>query len=244
MLIAGCSHTAGSEINGTEDSSFNRQRSYGNVLAGKMGYRPINMAEPGSTNPTIARSVLQWFKENYNPEIMEVFVVIGWTEPTRLEIPYHRKTWYNKMFPHTDCPATSGNDYMRINIGWEGSDPEHKLIIPEYHRFIAKNEKYLEILSVNLVLQIQYFLKSKNIDYVMCNVAHMFDKDNTFLRFYLDLIDSNKYFNMEDNEKSFYTKYKNAGFTNPQAKYFHHGQVPHTLFAGELYNFIEGNKCS
>ena len=66
MLIAGCSHTAGSEINGLEDSVYNRQKSYGNQLAYKMGYTPVNIAEPGSTNPTIARSILQWFSEKYN----------------------------------------------------------------------------------------------------------------------------------------------------------------------------------
>jgi len=59
MLIAGCSHTAGSEIDGTEDSKYNRLHSYGGILAEKMGYIPVNIAEPGSTNSTIARSVLQ-----------------------------------------------------------------------------------------------------------------------------------------------------------------------------------------
>lgn len=240
MLIAGCSHTAGSEIEGAEDSTFNRQNSYGNLLAAKMGYNPINIAEPGSTNPSIARSILQWFSEKYDAETMEVFVLAGWTESTRLEIPYHRKTWYDKMFPSADYHASEGIDYMRINMGWEGTDPEHRIIIPEYHRFIAKNEKYLEILSINLVLQIQYFLKAHNIDYVMCNATHMFSKDNTFLEFYFNLVDQTKYYNMRDSEKSFYIKYKNEGYTNPRAKYFHHGRVPHQLFADELYNFIGG----
>jgi hypothetical protein len=33
LLIAGCSHTAGSEIDGSEDSKHNRKHSYGNQLA-------------------------------------------------------------------------------------------------------------------------------------------------------------------------------------------------------------------
>ena len=36
MLIAGCSHAAGSEIDGTEDSVYNRQHSFGALLAVKM----------------------------------------------------------------------------------------------------------------------------------------------------------------------------------------------------------------
>ena len=80
MLIAGCSHTSGSEIDGQEDSKYNRLHSYGGVLASMLGYEPCNMAEPGSTNATIARSVLEWFKNEYDPNEMEVFVVVGWTE--------------------------------------------------------------------------------------------------------------------------------------------------------------------
>ena len=90
MLIAGCSHTSGSEIDGSEDSPFNRSHSYGGVLAEKLGYKAINIAEPGSTNPTIARSILQWFDTEYKPEEMEVFVVVGWTEVTRMEVPTER----------------------------------------------------------------------------------------------------------------------------------------------------------
>lgn len=32
MLVTGCSHAGGSEIDGTEDSAYNREHSFGNVL--------------------------------------------------------------------------------------------------------------------------------------------------------------------------------------------------------------------
>jgi hypothetical protein len=240
MLIAGCSHTSGSEINGTEDSVFNRTKSYGNQLAYMMGYTPVNIAEPGSTNPTIARSILQWFSEKYDAETMEVFVVVGWTESTRMEVPSHRLCYYSAHCPFGDYHANEGNRYMRVNLGWGGLDPEEKEIIPEYHRFIAENEKYLEILSVNLVLQIQYFLQSQNIDYVMCNVMHLVTQSD-HIRFYMDQIDVTKYYFMNDNEQSFYWKYRNAGYTNPKAKYWHHDEIPHKLYAEELFKFIEEN---
>lgn len=239
MLIAGCSHTAGSEINGTEDSIYNRQKSYGNQLAFKMGYRPINMAEPGSTNPTIARSVLQWFKENYNPTSMDVFVVMGWTESMRLEVPFHRLCHYSQHCPFGDYHASTGENYLRINLGWEGTDPEEREIIPDYHRFMAKNEQYLELISANAILQLQYFLQSKDVDYVMCNTMHMFTGGHPQIEFYKTLIDTTKYYKMDDNAEAFYWKYRNAGYTNPKAKYWHHDETPHALFADELYNFIE-----
>jgi hypothetical protein len=118
------------------------------------------------------------------------------------------------------------------------------MLVPEYQMFMAKNEKYLEISSANSVLQLQYFFKFKNIDYVMCNTMHMFQPKDRHTKFYLEQIDTTKYYNMEDTEQSFYTKYKNLGFTNPKAKYWHHNETPHLMYADELYNFIEANKCS
>lgn len=242
MLIAGCSHASGSEIDGNQDSIFNRQHSYGNVLATKMGHTPINMAEPGSTNPTIARSILQWFGEKYNSETMEIFVLVSWTDSTRMEIPWERKTWYADHNPLHNYHASSGEDYSRVNLGWAGGDPEEKSFIAEYHKFIAKNENYLEILSANLILQTQYFLQSKQIDYLMCNSTHVFSKRNKHTSFYLNQIDSTKYYNIEDSDQSFYIKYKNAGYANPKAKYWHHNEIPHALYADELFNFLKVNK--
>jgi hypothetical protein len=107
---------------------------------------------------------------------------------------------------------------------------------------MANNTQYLEIVSANAVLQIQYFLKMHNVDYTMCNVMHMFTSDK-HLDFYTSLIDTTKYMHMDDNELSFYTKYKTEGYTNPKAKYWHHNEVPHRLYADELFNFIGENKC-
>lgn len=241
MLISGCSHTAGSEIDGHEDSKYNRLHSYGGILAEKMGYAPINIAEPGATNSTIARAILQWFSSEYKQEEMEVFAVVGWTETTRMEVPTERISWYDKHCTHWDWYPDTSRYYWRINMGWEGGDPEEKELIPRYHRFMAENERYLEIVTLNAILQIQYFLKSKNINYVMCNTMHL-ATNNTHTKFYIDCVDRTKYMDFMDNDKSFYWYYKNLGFENPKAKYWHHGSIPHKLHADELYQFIERNK--
>ena len=241
MLIAGCSHTSGSEIDGQEDSKYNRLHSYGGVLASMLGYEPCNMAEPGSTNATIARSVLEWFKNEYDPNEMEVFVVVGWTESARMEVPTSRTCYYECQCKDWDYFAESGRNYWRINLGWNGLDPEEQELIPRYHRFMVENEAYLEIVSANAVLQVQYLLKSLNVDYVMCNTMHMFS-DTLHNKFYIDCIDKTKYMNVSDNDAVFFWKYKNLGYENPKAKYWHHNEIPHKLFAEELYNFIESKK--
>jgi hypothetical protein len=237
MLIAGCSHTAGAEIDGTQDSTYNREASYGNQLAKIMGYRPINIAVSGSTNPGIARSILEWFEKNYNPQNMEVFCTIGWTESSRMEIPSERPHWYNEVNQSADWFPSSHIDYLRINLGWKGAADWEIKIVKYYQEFMANNAEYLEILSANLVLQIQYFLKYQQIKYVMCNTMHMFERTKN-LNFYLDQIDSSRYVGFDDNNSAFYWKYKNAGYTNSKAKYWHHNEEPHRLFAEYLQNFI------
>jgi hypothetical protein len=58
------------------------------------------------------------------------------------------------------------------------------------------------------------------------------------LNYYIDLIDKKNYFGFYDRE-GFYWKYRNLGFNNPKATYWHHGEEPHRLFANELYQFLK-----
>jgi hypothetical protein len=239
-LVAGCSHSAGSEIDGTQDSKYNRDNAFGSVLATKLGYRPINIAITGSTNTGIARSILMWFDENYNPETMDVYVIVGWTESSRLEIPAkHRPSDFHSGNPSIEWYDSSANSYLRINYGWEGYGSYEKSIIPPYQKFMADNETYLEYQSATNVLMVQYFLKSLDVPYVMCDTMHMFVPDDPFVRYLLKMIDSSRYYNFnKGQDTSFYWKYKNLGHINEKAKYWHHGEEPHRLYADELYDFI------
>ena len=45
LLVAGCSHMAGSEIDGKEDSTFNRQHSFGALIAKHLGRKVIHVAQ-------------------------------------------------------------------------------------------------------------------------------------------------------------------------------------------------------
>lgn len=239
MLIAGCSHAAGAEIDGTQDSVYNRQNSFGNVFANMMGYTPVNIASSASANPTIARLVLEWFSKNYDPTTMKVFVTVAWTESSRMELPSEQGTDYASANQSADWLSFYDRRFLRINQGWPGGDGYEKRVTPYYQKFIASNLTYLEILSANLVLQLQYYFKSLGIDYVMCNTMHMFTK-NSHTEFFLDLIDKKSYIDVDNNDQAFYWKYKNAGYENPKAQYWHHNEEPHRLYAEKLYNFVTG----
>lgn len=246
-LIAGCSHSAGSEIDGNEDSLYNRNHSFGSVLATKLGYRPINIALNGATNSGIARSILLWFDQEYDPETMDVFVCVGWTESSRLEVPARpRPGYYNTGNGSTPWFDSSANSFYRINFGWEGGNDEERAMIPPYHKFMAENQDMLETWSAKDVLLVQYLLNSKNLPYVMCNTMHMFETHPSFFSFtsyMINLIDDTKFYKPKSpQEESFYWKYKNLGYNNEKAKYWHHGEEAHSLYAEELYNFVKENQ--
>lgn len=237
MLITGCSHACGSEIDGTEESAYNRQNSFGNLLAKKAKYRPVNIASSGCTNSTIARSVIEWIEYNYNPNTMNLFVLIAWTESSRLEIPAENPIWYGEVDTFSDYKSITSHHYYRINLGLtqEGTSIKD---LASYQKFIVNNQDYFEMSNAINVLQTQYFLNSLNINYLMCNTMHMFT-ESKYIKFYLDQIDKRRYVDMLDNEKSFYWFYKNAGYENPKAKYWHHNEEPHELYAKKLYKIFK-----
>lgn len=240
-LVAGCSHSVGSEIDGTEDSEYNRQHSFGSLLVDKLGYTPLNIALGGSTNSGISRSIMRWFKEHYKPEEMEVFVCIGWTESVRIEVPAtDRPSDYRSNNQHVQWYDNSADNYYRINFGWRGNSPHEKAMIPKYHEFMAENISMLENWSLKEILVIQYFLKSLNIPYVMCSTMHLYQKDDPFIRPLLELIDETNYYGFQnDTKENFYWKYKNLGHKNNKAQYWHHGEEPHRLHSEDLYKFIK-----
>lgn len=241
MLINGCSHTAGYEIDGTDDSEYNRAHSFGNQLAEIRGYTPINIALGSQSNPAIARGILDWFHKEYDANTMEVYVCIGWTESTRIDFPSPFVVDYKANNPAVDFYCAHTNEFLQINSGWHGNNHTEQEIIPYWHDFQVRHPIMLEMISVNTVLQIQYFLNMLGVDYVMCNTMHMFTTPCKYLNFYFDLVDQTKYFEMLDNDQAFYWYYRNQGLENVKARYWHHGEQAHLLQAQRLNSFIKQN---
>lgn len=231
LLIAGCSHAAGSEIDGTEDSTYNRQHSFGNILAEKLGKTPINISACGSTNHTIARSVLNWIYNNNNNDIT---VIVSWTDSSRVETSFYRPNGHVPLA--ADWFDSSANDYLRINAGTPIFKEDERSTIEYWQKFIAEHSDWLEIYSLNLILQIQFFLKSLGIKYIMCNAGYMTQLTSRTQQ-YIKFIDNNHFYNLLDFEQSFWRKFLNQGYKNEKAKYWHHGEEPHKIFAQELENF-------
>ena len=238
LLIAGCSHSCGSEIDGTEDSQYNRQHSFGNQLANKLSRRAINIGSNASTNQSIARSILDWVNSKYDAGSMDLMVLVAWTESSRLEFPAEWKYWYERANGATDWMSMVSRDYARLNPAWEPGSEHEKKFNNIYKDLIVNHPVFVETITANLVLQIEYLLKYKSIDYVMCNTMYMFTK-NKHTEFFIDLIDKTNYLNIADNDLTFWEKYRKLGYTNPKAKYWHHNEQAHSDFANILLDFIQ-----
>ena len=230
ILIAGCSHAAGSEIDGNEDSKHNRANSFGNLLAAKLNLKPVNIAITGASNSCIARSVVEWCDTHTTDNLS--MVLVAWTDSSRLEVPSERVYPYNKNNCYADWFSASCQDYMRVNMGHQGGDDEERMLVPYYQGFIAQQLDWIDLYNLNLILQTEYYLKSKNIKYLMCNSQPVF-KSTPHTKFYESIIDKDNFYKF--GEQGFYWKYRNLGFKNKNAKYLHHDEEPHQLYAQELY---------
>lgn len=241
MLIAGCSHVAGSEIDGTDDSEYNRKNSFGNQLADKLGYKPINIAITGSTNSGIARSVIEWYSKNYK-SWMDLFVLVSWTDGIRVEAPAPRECFYDRSNPNVDWFSETAKDYFRVHIteSFEKQNDERNITL-DYQGFAVRNENYIELQNAHYILMTQYFLEGRRLPYLMVNSAFIFQKNHRSVKFYKDQFNQLRYVNHSDNNDSFYFRYKKAGYNNPKAKYRHHGLEAHHDYAECLKEYIVEN---
>lgn len=247
LLIAGCSHAAGAEINGAQDSVYNRCNSFGNILARKLDRIPINIAQHGLSNQGIARVIMNWFHYQYNPEIQDIAVLVAWTESLRTELP-RRDGSVDDISITTRSSSwldETGKHYYKFNFGENhpATSNEEKYFQETAQRFIATNEIFMEINSLYFILLLQQFFNANNVKYMMCNTMHMFSSYVKQIENLLPLVDQTKYLNMMHDGESFYIKYKNLGFENTKAQYWHHNEEPHRAYAEDLYKFIEESKC-
>lgn len=250
LLINGCSHAAGYEIDGNEvslDSVNNRQLSFGNKLAQFLQFRPINIATGGSTNSAIMRSTIEWIEENYKPDEMELTVLLAWTEPSRLEAPTMIKSGATHD-EYADWKTKSHKNFLRINAGAnlpkdsiENIDGVHsnQELYKIYQEFQIHADDFNKIETLNKVLMMQYYLSNKKIDYIFCDGSSTPYFDRDYFDFYVKNIDAKYYHNFLSYENAFWQKYKRLGYKNENAKYFHHSAKAHQVYALELYNFYK-----
>ena len=244
-LIAGCSHSAGFEIDGSEDSAYNRSKSFGAVLSSMLTHTPHNISLGAQSNSAIARSVIDWVTQNginnrKGISINPAFVVVGWTESTRIDLPSAHDVDHAGSNRAVDTYTTVNDRFLQINSGWEGFTAYEQSIMPYWHEFMVKQTAMLDLITVKEIYMLQQFLQGRGIDYVFCNTMEPY-AGTRYTEWYWRQIDHTKCY---WDPKGFFHKYRDLGYENPKAQYWHHDEVPHRLYAEELYNHIAENSTT
>ena len=258
VISFGCSHTAGSEIDGLGDSDYNRQHSYGAILAEKFGYDHMNFALCGGSNQRIFVLTTQVLKEiivgacNLVPHLRKnhkYFFLIGWTSLNRTDLRYSNDEIYEQGGDAGDkldgkiIPACLG---MNPNLIF---DKDLRRTI-KYIPYIADNVVMADCLA-SYIFTLQTMLETNNLDYYMFNAIEnhyqtdyfsrkRYDQDaepdwrpgNTFI---YDNIDETKYYHPKSYTENYYRWCLSKGHTNQSNKYWHLGAAAHVDWANHIY---------
>lgn len=242
LIVFGCSNAAGFEIYGGMDTKQNRMSSFGNLLGKKLDREVVNAGFGGASNSAIARTISRWIKNEYT-EDTDIHILIAWTESCRVEYPRIPGVDYRSGNPWADYWLAENDNFIQINMGL---DPDidyagtEKVLIEHWQNYTAAYAMTTQMEYLNLVLQTQYLLELKGINYTMCNTMHTLEpKSYELLESYMDLVDEEHYLDFRKPENNFYWYYRNNGYVNDKALYWHHGIEPHTLYADRLFDFIK-----
>jgi len=229
LYAIGCSHMAGSEIEGptlTANTKNNVLHAWPGVIAKEYNLNYTNHSAPGGSNEFILRSTIdyvsKWLHEGRDPK--KLFVAVGWTTNERVEF-----TWEGE------------------HIHWaNGTDPEwFKVNHADFTTWFKALQLYHTDYDFGLFKKITYitmlnsFLKSVGVDHVQVNnCAAILEHNWRDLRIehlqhtFPDDVFYNKH-------NSFFEQYNTEENAEHFTPWHHADKYIHTLFADDVKKFIE-----
>ena len=232
LLAVGCSHMAGSEIEGagyTSRSKTNLSKAWAGQVAKALNLNYINLAQTGGSNEYILRTTIEfvsnWVAQGRDPA--ELLVVIGWTTQERLEFTWEGKHvhWANgsnpKMFA-ADEPTWDFTNWFKA-LQLYHTDYDFGL----YRRVIG-------------CITLNSFLKMCNVDHIqVSNCARM--EGHEFKHFKWEGLEhvfpTDVFYELNE---SFVQKFENT-HKEHFTEWFHADETLHSMYAKEILNFLETN---
>jgi hypothetical protein len=233
LLAVGCSHMAGSEIEGagyTDRSKTNLSKAWPGQVARKLNLNYINLSQPGGSNEYIVRTTVEfvsnWVAQGRDPS--ELLVVLGWTTQERLEFTWEGRHihWANGANPKA---FMSNND-----LNWDFSNWYKALQLYHTDYDFGMYRKLIGIITINS------FLKMLDIEHIqVSNCARMIGHE--FKHFSWEGLEQafpkEVFYEMNN---SFVQKFEDTHrehFTD----WFHADETLHTMYAKEIVNYLESN---
>lgn len=234
ILINGCSHTAGSEIEGPGigEGNYNRDNCFGAQLARKLGVVYTNIALPGASNDYINRSTAMWMLDN--PALAKhTLYLIHWTGSSRSEIFFDESKTdsYWQFLPYvSDRNVGHIHPDHYANVIPAGSRRNantlsKSLFINEEHWEI---NRYLNIINLQTLLQANEFPCIFKNGFQSCANGPRYD-------YYQKKIVNEKFVGYNDPKMSFFEHCLARGFSIDGQEYWHHTKAAHDYWADLLY---------
>lgn len=234
VLINGCSHSAGSEIEGSGigEGNYNRENSFGAQFAKALNCSYTNIAYPGASNDYIARTTLYWILDNKELAKRTLFL-IHWTGTDRTEYFYDEgKTSafdFIPFKPDTNVTHLHPQHYP----DWAPKQWTKNLDVLSNQLFL--NHTQWDINRYNNIIQTQEFLKSNGYKYVFRNAFQCCENRPRY-KYYIDKLDKDNFLHWDNAEESFYDHCINVGYDVEGQQYWHHKLDAHTYWAKKLLN--------
>lgn len=220
LLVAGCSHTSGAEVL-EKWHPGDPSMCYGKVLADY--YKAdeyVNIAGPGFSNQWIYHKTIEFLEQQDNPS--EWFVVIGWTNASRLAVYDHER---NEMV-HL-CPSHRNLEHFSHTIR-KAYDHLYKTMLPIMDSIHIEH---------NRIIGMQSFLKQQSIKYLFFDAVWT-NHDQCSPKF----IDTNRYFRYNDKQNTYWEYYYNNVWDKSERWANHAPYEYHRFWANELIVYINQNK--
>ena len=231
LFINGCSHSAGSEVEGSGigEGTFNRENCFGAQLAKKLNVDKVNLAQPGGSNDYIADSTILWCLSN--PSLVKnTFFLIHWTSAERTDFyvdeyktPKYQDWTFDDQFAHIHadhyCPNFSQKDLSYVK---------------QLSKYLFQNETHWEINKLLNIIKTQTILKNFRAQYSFYNAFTPCINNDRFKKYH-ELIDQSKFKNIFEKEQTFYYWALSKGHDINGQKFWHHKLSAHAEYARKLF---------
>lgn len=236
VLINGCSHSAGSEIEGSGigEGNYNRDNSFGAQFAKGLNCTYTNIAYPGASNDYIARTTMYWILDN-KELAKETLFLIHWTGTDRTEYFFEQGTTSAFDFIENAPDTNVAHLHPQHFPDWVPQQWHKNIDTLSNHLFI--NHTTWDINRYNNIIQTQELLKSYGYKYVFRNAFQCCENKPRY-QYYINKLDKDNFLDWDNAEESFYEHCINQGFSVEGQQYWHHGLDAHTYWAKKLLDLF------
>lgn len=232
LFVNGCSHTAGSEIEGSGigEGNYNRQNCFGAQVAKQLGWAYTNIAYPGGSNDYIKRSTIMWILDNQE-KAKDTHFFINWTGSDRTEYFFDEEDTNAYNFISYAPDKKVAHLHPQHYPDWAPKKWKGNLENLSRHLFL--NHTQWDINRYLNIIELQTLFKAYGYSYTFRNSFQCCENRPRYQQ-YIDKIDKNNFLYFDDSSQSFYEHCFQKGFDTKGQRYWHHKLPAHTYWAKTL----------